>query len=119
MSRNRGGVPTHRRKKRVLKRAKGFIGGRSKLFRTANETIIRADAFSLAHRRKRPGTFRKLWIQRINAAVRSFGLTYSRFMSGLKKAAVDLDRKSLSELAIQDPKAFEEVVNKAKVALGA
>ncbi|MFH0910648.1 MAG: 50S ribosomal protein L20 [Planctomycetota bacterium] len=119
MPRNQGGVPTHRRKKRVLKRAKGFRGGRSKLFRMATETLTRAGAFSRAHRRKRPGDFRALWIQRINAAVRAQGLSYSRFMSGLKKASIDLDRKSLSELAIHHPKAFSEVVTRARAALEA
>lgn len=119
MARNQGGVPTHQRKKRVLKRAKGFRGSRSKLFRTANESVIRAEAYSLAHRRKRAGDFRRLWIQRINAAVRPFGLSYSRFIDGLKKASVELDRKSLSELAIHDPAAFEQVVTTVKTALGA
>lgn len=119
MPRNQGGVPTHQRKKRVLKRAKGFRGGRSKLFRTANETIIRAEAFSRAHRRKRQGDFRSLWIQRINAAVRAAGLSYSRFINGLKKANIELDRKSLAELAVNNPDAFTAVVEEAKKALGA
>jgi large subunit ribosomal protein L20 len=119
MARNQGGVPTHHRKKRVLKRAKGFRGGRSKLFRTANESVIRAEAYSRAHRRKRGGEFRRLWIQRINAAARAEGLSYSRFMNGLKKANIELDRKSLSELAIHNPEAFSQVVSQAKQALGA
>ena len=119
MARNNASVPTHHRKKRVFKRAKGFRGGRSKLFRTANETIIRAEAFSRAHRRKRQGQFRRLWIQRINAAVRAQGLSYSRFINGLKKAEIELDRKTLSELAISSPEAFGEVVTLAKHALGA
>jgi len=119
MPRNQGAVPRHKRHKRVLKRAKGYRGGRSKLFRTANESVIRADAYARAHRRKRPSEFRKLWIQRINAAVRAQGLSYSRFINGLKKAEIDLDRKSLSELAIHNPDAFTEVVNQAKKALEA
>lgn len=119
MPRNQGGVPTHRRKKRILKSAKGYRGGRSKLFRTANESVIRAAAYSRAHRRKRPGEYRKLWIQRINAAARAEGLSYSRFMDGLKKASIELDRRSLSELAVNNPEAFSEVVSLAKQALGA
>jgi large subunit ribosomal protein L20 len=119
MPRTQGGVPTHKRKKRVFKRAKGFRGGRSKLFRTANESVIRSEAFSRAHRRKRPGQYRRLWIQRINAAVRAEGLSYSRFMDGLKKANIDLDRKNLSELAVNNPEAFSQVVGQAKQALGA
>ncbi|MHC4884100.1 MAG: 50S ribosomal protein L20 [Planctomycetota bacterium] len=119
MPRNQGGVPTHRRKKRVLKKAKGYVGGRSKLFRTATESVTRAGAYSRAHRRKRQGDFRRLWIQRINAAVRAEGLSYSRFMNGLKQANIELNRKSLSEMAIHNPAAFTEVVNTVKTALGA
>jgi large subunit ribosomal protein L20 len=119
MPRNQGGVATHRRKKRVLKKAKGFRGGRSKLFRTANESVIRSQAYSRAHRRKRGGEFRSLWIQRINAAVRAHDLSYSRFINGLKKANIELDRKSLSELAISNPEAFNAVVEEAKKALSA
>ncbi len=119
MPRHQGAIPTRRRHKRVLKRAKGFRGGRGKLYRPARETVIRAEAFSRAHRRKRRGDFRRLWIQRINAAARAQGLSYSRFINGLKRASIDLDRKSLSELAVHDPDAFAEVVNRAKAALEA
>ncbi|MHC4871148.1 MAG: 50S ribosomal protein L20 [Planctomycetota bacterium] len=118
MPRNQGGVPTNKRKKRVFKKAKGFRGGRSKLFRTANESVIRANAYSRAHRRKRQGDFRSLWIQRINAAVRSHDLSYSRFINGLKKANIELDRKNLADIAVNNPDAFAAVVTEAKKALG-
>lgn len=119
MPRNQGGVPTKQRKKRVFKKAKGFRGGRSKLFRTANESVIRANAYSRAHRRKRQGDFRSLWIQRINAAVRMHDLSYSKFINGLKKANIELDRKNLADLAVNNPEAFTAVVEEAKKALSA
>jgi large subunit ribosomal protein L20 len=119
MPRNQAGVATHKRKKRVLKKAKGYRGGRSKLFRTANESVIRAGAYSRAHRRRRARDFRRLWIQRINAAARLNDLSYSRFIQGLRKANIELDRKSLAELAVSNPEAFAEVAQQAKSALGA
>lgn len=110
------GVARRRRHKRVLKASRGFYGRRSKCFRGAKETLQRAGRFAFAHRRKRRRDFRRLWIVRINAAARDAGLTYSSFMAGLKKAGVDLDRKQLSELAINDPTAFTSLVAKARSA---
>ena len=110
------GVARRRRHKRVLKQARGYYGRRSKCFRGAKETLMRAGKFAYAHRRKRRRDFRRLWIVRINAAARDQGLTYSSFMAGLKKAGVDLDRKQLSELAINDPSAFGSLVEVARSA---
>lgn len=110
---------SRQRRKRVLKRAKGFWGGRSRLFRTAKETVIRADAFAFSGRKERKRTFRSLWIIRISAAVEGLGLKYSRFIAGLKKAGITLNRKELSELAIHDPKMFASIAEKAKAALAA
>lgn len=104
------GVTSRRRKKRVLKLAKGYWGRRKNNFRRAKETILRALAYSYRDRRQKKRNFRSLWIVRINAAVRPFGLSYSRFMGSLKKAGIELDRKSLSELAIRNPDAFKAVV---------
>ncbi len=105
------------RKRRLMKFAKGFWGARSKQYKVMRETVHRAWQYAYIHRRLRKRDFRRLWIQRINAASRARGLMYSRFMNGLKKAGVELDRKSLSELAIHDPKAFDQVVDVAKAAL--
>jgi large subunit ribosomal protein L20 len=118
MSRVKRGKVKHRRKKRVFKRARGFRGGRSKLFRTAVEAVNRADQFATVHRKLRKRDFRRLWITRINAAARLRGLTYSRMMAGLRLAKVEINRKILSELAVADPKAFDEIVEKARNALG-
>lgn len=119
MVRSLYGVARHRKKKVILKKAKGYRGGRSKLYRTAKEAVLRAEVYATRDRRKRKGDFRRLWITRINAAVRTEGLSYSRFINGLKKASIGLDRKSLSELAIHNPEAFAEVVSQAKQALEA
>src|SRR5262245_55719231 len=107
-----------RRKRRLLKSAKGYFGARSKLHKVVKETVQRAWAYSYRGRRLKKRDFRRLWIQRINAAARSHGLRYSQLMQGLTKAGVTLDRRVLSELAIQDPAAFEKVVGQAKAALG-
>jgi large subunit ribosomal protein L20 len=106
-------------KKRLFKRAKGYVGGRSKLFRTAKETIARAGAFAYRDRRDRKRQFRKLWIIRLNAACRERGLRYSQFIAGLGKTGIILDRKSLSEIAIADPAAFDAVMNEVKAAIAA
>jgi large subunit ribosomal protein L20 len=106
-------------KKRLFKRAKGYVGGRRKLFRTAKETIARAGAFAFRDRRDRKRQFRKLWIIRLNAACRERGLRYSQFINGLGKAGIILDRKSLSEIAIADPAAFDAVMNEVKAAMAA
>lgn len=108
------GVTARRRKKRVLKLAKGYWGRRKNNLRRAKETIIRALAYSYRDRRQKKRNFRALWIVRINAAVRPLGLSYSRFIDALKKAGIELDRKSLSELAIRDTEAFKSVVESAK-----
>jgi large subunit ribosomal protein L20 len=103
-----------RRRKRILKRAKGFRGGRSKLLRTASSAVDRALKYAYRDRRQKKRTFRALWIARINAAVRLHGLTYSRFMDGLKKIGVDLDRKVLANLAVTDADAFAALTTQVK-----
>lgn len=101
-----------------LKLARGFRGGRSKLFRTATEYVDRAQCMAFAHRKTKKRDFRALWIMRISAAVKPFGLNYSTFMNGVKKAGIDLNRKMLSEIAIHDPDGFAGIVEKAKAQLG-
>ena len=105
---------TKKRRKKWLKRAKGFFSGRRKLYRTARETVQRALRFSTVHRRLKKRQFRRLWTLRINAACREEGMSYSRFIAGLKKAKVSLDRKSLADLAVKDGKAFKKLVSIAK-----
>jgi len=117
MPRTKNSAASKKRKKKILKRAEGFRGGRSKLYRTAKESVNKALTYSYRDRRTRKREFRKLWIARINAAARNNGMTYSRFISGLKKADVDIDRKILSEIAINDNKGFSELVDIAKKAL--
>jgi large subunit ribosomal protein L20 len=113
------GAARGKAKKRLFKKVKGYVGGRGSLLRTAKETLIRAQVYAFRDRRVRKRDFRKLWIIRINAAVRERGLRYSVFINGLKKANIELDRKSLSELAIHDPGAFDQVVEQVKAALAA
>ncbi|MCK4946762.1 MAG: 50S ribosomal protein L20 [Candidatus Aureabacteria bacterium] len=108
---------TKKRHKRVLKRAKGFVGGRSKLFRTANESVKRARKFAFRDRKVKKRQFRSLWIVRISAAVKQAGLSYSKFIDGLTKAGVELDRKILSDIAVSDEKTFKEIVETAKSSL--
>ena len=107
------GFKARRRRKKVLKRAKGFRGGHSKLFRTAADTVDRALAFAFRDRKVRKRDFRRLWIARINAGARMNDLSYSKFIHGLKLANVDLDRKVLAELAVSDPAGFTQVVRLA------
>jgi large subunit ribosomal protein L20 len=114
MPRAKGGPKTRQRRKKVLKKAKGYVGGRRKLYRTANETVLRAGAFAYRHRRQKKRTQRALWIVRINAACRQAGLSYSVFMNALKKAGVLLDRKILAELAVSDPAGFAKLAETAK-----
>lgn len=114
MARVKRGKVAHRRHKAVLKQARGFVGGRSRLFRSAKETLMRAKRYAYRDRRMRKRVFRRLWIARINAAVREQGLSYSRFMNALGAAGVQLDRRTLAELAVRDPAAFEQVVAVAK-----
>ena len=105
------------RRRRRLELAKGFRGSRSKLFRQATEAVDRAQRLATIHRKLRKRTFRRLWIARINAAVRNEGMTYSRFMEGLAKAGIEVNRKMLSEIAIADAEAFKALVEKARAAL--
>jgi large subunit ribosomal protein L20 len=111
------GAARTRSKKRLFKKVKGFVGGRRKLIRTAKETLVRAGVYAFRDRRNRKREFRKLWIIRINAAVRMHGLRYSEFIAGLKKANIELDRKILADMAVADPSGFEQVVALAKKAL--
>lgn len=104
------------RRRRVLKQAKGFVGGRRKLFRTAQESVDRALAYAYRDRRVRKRDFRRLWISRINAAARLNGMSYSAFMHGLSEAEIDLDRKVLADIAVRDAAAFSELVGSAKSA---
>jgi large subunit ribosomal protein L20 len=113
------GAARNQAKKRLFKRAKGYVGGRGTLLRTVKETLVRAGAYAFRDRRARKRDFRKLWIIRINAAVREHGLRYSEFIGGLKQAGIELDRRSLAELAVADPAAFGEVVNRVKAAMAA
>ena len=108
---------TRQRRKKVLKQAKGYRGARSRLFKSANETVKRALQYAYRDRRQRKRVFRRLWIARINAASRDFGLSYNRLINGLKNAGVEVDRKLLAELAVSDREAFGEFVNVAKEAL--
>ena len=113
------GAARTRAKRRLYKRAKGYWGGRGNLLRSVKETLIRAGVYAYRDRRVRKREFRKLWIIRINAACRMRGLRYSEFINGLKKAQIELNRKTLSELAIHDPAAFDVVVDDVKAALAA
>ncbi|MEC8338784.1 MAG: 50S ribosomal protein L20 [Planctomycetota bacterium] len=112
------GSARNRAKNRLFKRVKGYRGGRGRLLRTAKETLVRAEASAYRDRRVKKREFRKLWIIRINAAVRQRGLRYGEFICGLGKAQIELDRKSLAEMAVNDPSAFDVVVERVKDALG-
>ncbi|WP_027626873.1 50S ribosomal protein L20 [Clostridium lundense] len=105
--------------KKILKLAKGYYGGKSKLFKTANESVVRALRNAYVGRKLKKRDFRKLWIARINAATRSNGLSYSKFMNGIKLAGIDINRKMLSEIAINDPKGFSDLVQIAKAQINA
>ena len=119
MSRTRNVVPSLRRRRRLMRRAKGFHQGRRRLLRTVKETLLRAGNFAYRDRRNKKRTFRRLWIQRLNAAARMNDLSYSRLIHGMKQASIDIDRRALSELAFHDPAAFTAVAEKAKEALAA
>jgi len=114
MARVKRALNARKNHKKVLKLAKGYYGGKSKLFKTANETVMRAMRNAYIGRKLKKRDFRSLWIARINAAARLNGLSYSRFMNGLKLAGIDINRKMLSEIAIYDPKAFTVLVETAK-----
>ncbi|MEX0866762.1 MAG: 50S ribosomal protein L20 [Pirellulales bacterium] len=111
------GAARNRAKNRLFKKVKGYVGGRRKLLRTAKETLIRAEVYATRDRRTRKREFRKLWIIRINAACRERGLRYSEFIHGLNKAEINLDRKTLAEMAVSDPAGFDAVVEQAKAAI--
>lgn len=118
MSRVKRGVTSHARHKKVLKLAKGYQGRNSTNFRIAIEKVEKGLQYAYRDRRNKKRDFRALWIQRINAATREHGLPYSRFIDGLNKAGIELDRKVLSDLAIREPEAFAKLVEQAKAALG-
>lgn len=108
------GAPRRRKKARYFRRAKGFWGGRSRLWRTVHESVVRALAYGTRDRRAKKREYRSLWITRISAAVRARGVSYSAFIDGLKKSGIELNRKQLSELAIHDPAAFDQLVDTAR-----
>ncbi len=108
---------SRKRRKRVLKRAKGFRGFRSKLYKYAKDAVRKAQTYEYRDRKKRKGQFRRLWIQRISAGVRAQDITYSRFIEGLKQANIEVDRKILADLAVHDIDAFNSIVEQAKAAL--
>jgi large subunit ribosomal protein L20 len=111
------GKTAHARHHKMLKAARGYRGGRSKLFKSAKEAVQNAQQYATIHRKTRKRDFRRLWILRINAAARMRGMNYGRFMEGLRKAEIGVNRKMLAELAISDPPAFDEMVAKARAAL--
>lgn len=117
MARVKRAVNAHKKRRTVLERAKGYRGARSRSYRRAKEQLLHSFNYSFGDRRHRKGQFRKLWIQRINAAVRAEGMTYSRFMQGLRLAGIELDRRALSQMAIEDPNTFKTIVEAAKAAL--
>lgn len=115
MPRTRHSVATRHRRKKVLKMARGYRGAKSKCYRSANEQVMHSLAYSYRDRRARKGDFRRLWITRINAAARENGMSYNRFINGLKNAGVEVDRKILAELAVEDPAAFKQLVEVARL----
>ena len=116
--RTKNAVPRLRAKRRLLKRVKGSVGGRRRLLRTAKESVIRSGVFAKRDRRRRKRDFRRLWIIRINAACRERGLRYSQFIAGLEKIGCELDRRTLSEMAVLDPTGFDVVVSQVREGLG-
>lgn len=119
MARVKRGVVARRKHRKVLSRAKGYYGARRKIFRVANQAVIKAGQYAYRDRRVRKRDFRALWIVRINAAARENGLSYSRFMNGLKLANIAIDRKMLADLAVRDKGAFAQIAEKAKASLAA
>ncbi|MBO4954733.1 MAG: 50S ribosomal protein L20 [Clostridia bacterium] len=117
MARIKGALNTRKRHKKILKLAKGYRGSKSKLFRIANQAVMKSGVYAYIGRKQKKRNFRQLWIARINAATRANGMSYSQFMNGLKKANINMNRKMLSEIAIADPAAFTQLVEKAKAAL--
>jgi large subunit ribosomal protein L20 len=117
MARVKRGVEARRRHKKILKQAKGYYGARSRVFRVAKQAVIKAGQYAYRDRRVKKREFRALWIQRINAAARLCDMSYSRFIDGLNKAGVEVDRKMLADIAVHDMPAFEQLAEKAKAAL--
>lgn len=117
MARVKRGVIAHRRHKKVLKQAKGYYGARSRIFRVAKQAVTKAGQYAYRDRRQRKRQFRALWIARINAGSRTNGLSYSRFIAGLKKASIEIDRKVLADLAVHEKAVFGQLIEKAKAAL--
>mgnify|MGYP001553104277 CR=1 FL=1 len=117
MPRVKRGVTAHARHKKILKKAKGYYGARSKVYRVAKQAVIKAGQYAYRDRRQRKRQFRTLWIARINAAARANGITYSQFIAGLKKASVEIDRKVMADIAVFDKPAFTALVEKAKASL--
>ena len=117
MSRVKGGVSAHARHRKVIKKAKGYYGRRKNTFRVANQAVEKAGQYAYRDRRARKRNFRSLWIQRINAAAREAGLTYARFINGLDRAGIEVDRKVLADIAVHEPEAFKALAEKAKAAL--
>jgi large subunit ribosomal protein L20 len=117
MSRVKRGVTTHARHKKIIKQAKGYYGRRKNCYRTAIQAVEKSLQYAYRDRRRKKRTFRSLWIQRINAAVRAEGLRYSQFIDGLNLASIELDRKSLASIAYENPQAFSKIIDKAKTAL--
>jgi len=119
MSRVKRGVTAHAKHKKILKQAKGYYGRRKNTIRVAKQSVERSLQYEYVGRKLKKRTFRALWIQRLNAAVREFGLTYSKFIAGLAKVGVEIDRKVLSDLAIREPEAFKGLVDKVKATVAA
>ena len=119
MARVKRGVTTRAKHKRLLEQAKGYYGRRKNTIRTAKQAVEKAGQYAFRDRKRKKRTFRALWIQRLNAAVRPFGMTYSVFINGLSKSGITVDRKVLSDLAITEPAAFQAIAEKAKAALAA
>ncbi|MFP4016372.1 MAG: 50S ribosomal protein L20 [Halanaerobiales bacterium] len=119
MPRVKRGFKARRRRKKILKMAKGYFGAKSKLYRPANQAVMKSLHFAYRDRRTKKRDFRRLWITRINAAARKDGMSYSRFISGLKQANIDIDRKMLADMAVKDENSFSELVDIAKEALNA
>jgi large subunit ribosomal protein L20 len=117
MARIKGATMTRKRRKKVLKLAKGYYGSKSRLFKTAKQAVMKSGQYAYIGRKQKKRDFRRLWITRISAAAKMNGMNYSTFMNGLKKADITLNRKMLSEIAISDPAGFSAIVEKAKAAL--
>ena len=114
MARVKGALNTRKHHKKILKLAKGYRGGKSKLYRTANQAVMKSLAYAYRDRKAKKREFRQLWIARINAATRANGMSYSKFMNGLKQKGIEINRKMLSEIAISDPEAFKKLVDQVR-----